>query len=216
MTFKDRTDAAERLTQQLKKFSDRDAIVLGMARGGVILAKEIAQTIGAEMDVLVVRKIGAPRNPEYGVGAVAPDGKPVFDKSALYMLGLGESDLQPTVWSETQEIYRRLKTYRQGMLPLEVANRTVILVDDGLATGVTALAAARYIKSLGASYLIFAAPVCSQPGVRMLEEEVDEVICLLAPAVFQAVGLWYEDFSQVEDNEVIRAMDFARRREYLA
>ena len=216
MTFRDRTDAARQLAQPLTKFSDRNMMVLGMARGGVILAKEIAQAIGAEMDVLVVRKIGAPRNPEYGVGAVAPDGKPVFDKSALYMLGIDELDLEPTVRRETQEIERRLKIYRQGMLPLEVANRNVILVDDGLATGITALAAARYVKSLGASYVVFAAPVCSQPGARLLEDEVDELICLSAPAVFQAVGLWYEDFSQVEDEEVIRAMDFARRREYLA
>jgi len=214
--FRDRTDAARRLAGVLNKFGGRDPIVLGMARGGVILARGIAQALGAEMDVLVVRKIGAPRNAEYGVGAVAPDGKPVFDRAALNMLGISEVDLHAAIARERHEIDRRLSAYRRGMLPLDLANRTVILVDDGLATGITALAAARYVKSLGASQVIFAAPVCSQPGARMLEDEVDEVVCLSCPDVFQAVGVWYEDFSQVEDDEVIRAMDFARKREYLA
>jgi putative phosphoribosyl transferase len=182
----------------------------------VVLAKEIAQALGATMDVLVVRKIGAPTNPEFGVGAVAPDGTCVFDRSALEMLGIQEWDLGQTITKETEEIERRLKTYRHGLLPLDLANRTAILVDDGLATGITALAAARYVKKLGPSEVIFAAPVCSQPGARMLEDEVEEVVCLSCPAVFQAVGAWYEDFSQVEDDQVIEAMEYARRREYLA
>jgi predicted phosphoribosyltransferase len=109
-----------------------------------------------------------------------------------------------------------LRIYRHGLLPLDLANRTVILVDDGLATGITALAAARYVKSLGASYVVFAAPVCSRPGSQMLEEEVDEVVCLQMPELFFAVGMWYEDFSQVEDEEVMRVMEVARKKEYLA
>ena len=214
--FRDRMDAARKLAQPLQKYSGQDPIVLGMARGGVILAKEIAQAIGADLDVLVVRKIGAPSNPEYGVGAVAPNGTAVFDNAALASLHLKSSDLDPALRRETDEIDRRLELYRRGMLPLDLANKTVILVDDGLATGITALAAARYVKSLGARYVVFAAPVCSRPGALMLEEEVDEVVCLELPEVFFAVGMWYADFSQVEDDEVIRAMDFARKHEYLA
>jgi putative phosphoribosyl transferase len=200
--FRDRKDAAKNLTQPLKQFADRNPIILGMARGGAILAAEIARTLDLELDVLVVRKIGAPRNPEYGVGAVAPDGTAVFDNAALQSLGLQQSDLAYAVSQETAEIERRLAFYRHGMLSLVVANRSVILVDDGLATGITALAAARYVKSLGASHVIFAAPVCSKPGARMLEDEVDEIICLESPEVFFAVGMWYEDFTQVTDEEV--------------
>ena len=214
--FRNRQDAARKLAQPLLKFAPRDPIVLGMARGGVVLAGEIALALGAEVDILVVRKIGAPRNPEYGVGAVAPNGVTVFDNAALASLGLRPDDLALTVNRETTEIDRRLNLYRHGLLPLEVANRVVILVDDGLATGITALAAARYIKSLGASYVVFAAPVCSRPGASLLEEEVDEVICLDTPEVFFAVGMWYEDFTQVEDEEVMRVMEYARKREFLA
>jgi len=214
--FKDRTDAARKLAQPLLKYGEQNPMILGMALGGVILAKEIAQALGADLDVLVVRKIGAPSNPEYGVGAVAPNGVTVFDNAALASLRLKSSDLEPALRTETNEIERRLNLYRRGLLPLDVANRTVILVDDGLATGITALAAARYVKTLGASQVIFAAPVCSRPGALMLEDEVEEVVCLELPEVFFAVGMWYEDFAQVEDDEVMRVMDYSRKHEFIA
>jgi predicted phosphoribosyltransferase len=214
--FRDRIDAARQLSAPLMKFADKQPFVLGMARGGVVVAGEIAQALGAAVDVLVVRKVGAPMNPEYGVGAVAPGGVSVFDHAGLAALGLTPADMQPSVTEEVAEIDRRLALFRRGMLPLELSNRLVILVDDGLATGITALAAARYVKSLGASYVVFAAPVCSRPGIRSIEEEVEEVVCLHAPQMFFAVGLWYEDFSQVEDYEVMRVMEVARRKEFLA
>jgi predicted phosphoribosyltransferase len=214
--FRNRIDAARKLAVPLRRFAGLNPIVLGMARGGVVLAGEIAKALGAEADVLVVRKIGAPRNPEYGVGAVAPNGVAVFDNAALASLGLRQEDLDLAVARETAEIDRRLRTYRQGLPPLDVANRTVILVDDGLATGITALAAVRYVKGLGASTVVFAAPVCSRPGALMLKDEVEELVCLESPEVFFAVGMWYDDFSQVEDEEVIRVMEFTRKSEYLA
>lgn len=215
-TFKDRVDAARQLATPLMRFSDRNPLVLGMARGGVVLAGEIARAIGADADVLVVRKIGAPNNPEYGIGAVAPGGITVFDNAAIASLGLRVGDLDQNIARETAEIDRRLEIYRHGLDPLDVIDRIVILVDDGLATGITAMAAAKYVKSLGASYVVFAAPVCSKPGAEMLKDEVDEVVCLETPKVFFAVGMWYADFTQVEDSEVMKIMEMGRRKEYLA
>ena len=214
--FRDRVEAGKRLAEVLRRYGDQNPIVLGMARGGVVLAGQIAKALGGELDVLAVRKIGAPSNPEYGVGAVAPNRIAIFDNTALASLGLTQDDLKVTVARETAEIERRLAIYRHGLLPLDLSNRTVIIVDDGLATGISAVCAARYAKSLRASYIVFAAPVCSRPGIRTLEEDVDEIVCLKAPEVFWAVGMWYENFEQVEDEEVIRSLDYARRREFLA
>jgi len=214
--FRDRIDAARKLSQLLLKYRDRNPVILGMARGGMVLAAEIARQLTADLDVLVVRKIGAPGNLEYGVGAIAPDGVRVFDNAALASLNLTAFDLSQTIAKETEEIERRLGLYREAMLPIDVSNRTVILVDDGLATGITAIAASRYVKQLGASHVVFAAPVCSRPGARLLHDDVDQLICLQAPEVFFAVGMWYEDFSQVTDQEVHNRMSYAKRREYLA
>jgi putative phosphoribosyl transferase len=214
--FKDRLDAARKLAQPLMRFTSQNPIVLGMARGGVVLAVEIARDLHADVDVLVVRKIGAPRNPEYGVGAVAPNGVSVFDNAALESLGLRSGDLSQTIDRETAEIDRRQSLYRGGLASLDVADRTVILVDDGLATGITAIAAARFVKSLGAKHVVFAAPVCSRPGALTLQDEVDEIVCVESPEVFFAVGMWYSDFSQVEDDEVMRVLERSRKQEYLA
>ena len=214
--FKNRSDAGQQLAMSLMRFAKDNPVVLGMARGGMILAAEIAKALDAQLDVLVVRKIGAPSNPEYGVGAVAPMGVPVFDHEALGSLHLDEEDLRPIVASELREVERRLRTYRACLEPLDLANRLVILADDGLATGITAVAAARYAKKLGASYLVFAAPVSSLQGARLVEREVEELVCLQTPAAFFAVGAWYDDFSQVEDEAIIEIMEMAKRREYLA
>lgn len=214
--FVDRIDAGTRLIASLAHLAQRNPVVLGMARGGMILAAEIAKRLDLQLDVLVVRKVGAPSNPEYGVGAVAPMDVYVFDEDVLRSLHLSDEDMRPIVQRELAEVERRLKTYRAGMQPLDLANRTVILVDDGLATGITAVAAARYAKKLGAAYLVYAAPVCSRQGAALIANEVEEFICLQIPESFFAVGAWYRNFDQVEDHEVIQIMEVARKKEYLA
>lgn len=213
--FAHRRDAGRKLAESLRRFADPKPVVLGMARGGVVLAGEVVAALSAPLDVLVVRKIGAPGNPEYGVGAVAPMDVEVFDDRALQSLGLTPADLQPTVQRELEEIGRRLEAYRAGMPPLDLQGKTAILVDDGLATGITAVAAARYARKLGAASVIFAAPVCSRPGSRLLSEEVDRVACLHTPEIFFAVGMWYEDFTQTEDKEVLDILAAARVGGYL-
>ena len=214
--YKDRHDAGRRLAEPLQKYAADNPLILGLARGGVIVARPIAEALGAELDVLVVRKVGAPSNPEYGVAAVAPMDICVFDFEAMNALQLHRNSLQPYVNRELAEISRRLSIYRRGMAALTAANRVVILVDDGLATGITAVAAARYVKRLGAKYVVFAAPVCSRPGSSALKDEVEEIVCLHAPEIFFAVGMWFEDFSQAEDEEVVEALAATRRREFMA
>ena len=214
--FKDRMEAGRKMAGALQRFEDRNPIVLGMARGGVVLAAAIAEELHAPLDVLVVRKIGAPGNPEFGVGAVAPQGISVFDDYAMKSLYLRPADLQRSVNQELAEVERRLDLYRSGQAPLDLKGHTAILVDDGLATGITAVAAARYARHLGASYTVFAAPVCSRPGSVLLDPEVDEVLCLETPAMFYAVGMWYEDFSQVEDEQVLQILAMARTKGYAA
>lgn len=213
--FADRRDAGRKLAESLLRFANQEPVILGMARGGVVLGGEVGRALKAPLDVLVVRKIGAPRNLEYGVGAVAPLDVEVIDRAALGSLRLTEEDLRPTIERELQEIQRRLEAYRAGMPPLDLHEKTAILVDDGLATGITALAAARYARKLGAARVIFAAPVCSRPGASLLEDEVDEVACLHRPDVFFAVGTWYDDFTQTEDDEVLRILAAARSGGYL-
>lgn len=182
----------------------------------MILAAEIANRLDLQLDVLVVRKVGAPSNPEYGVGAVAPMDVTVCDEEVLRSLRLSDEDMRPIFNRELAEVERRLKTYRVGMPALDLANRTVILVDDGLATGITAIAAARYAKKLGAAYLVYAAPVCSKEGSASIAAEVEEVVCLQTPESFFAVGAWYRNFDQVEDQEIIEIMEVARKKEYLS
>lgn len=215
-SFRDRVDAGRQLASPLAKFSGENPLVLGLARGGVVVAAEIARALDAELDVLVVRKIGAPANPEFGIGAVAPLNTSVFDFEAMRSLNLTRAAIQPHVNRELTELSRHQAMFRPGRGEIVAANRTVILVDDGLATGITAVAAARYVKRLGASRIIFAAPVCSRPGSANLEPEVEEIVCLVVPDVFFAVGMWFEDFTQVEDREVLETLSGYSRREFLA
>jgi putative phosphoribosyl transferase len=172
----------------------------------MVLASEIARVLGADLDVIIARKVGAPRHPEYGIGAVAPGGVSVHDPRALHQLGLSEEDFQKLAEDEWAEVNRRLNTYRGERPPLELDGRTAILVDDGLATGVTAVAASRYARSLNPQRLVFAVPICTSQGREAVAKEVDEVVCLSQPEPFYAVGQWYQDFAQVEDEEVLELM----------
>lgn len=203
MRFRDRREAGKRLAERLDAFRDANPLVVALPRGGVPVAFEVAEALNAPLDVLAVRKLGAPQNPEYGIGAVAEDGTGVIDSRAAGAAGVTRPELESILARESAELRRRIAAYRGGRPGAPVEGRTVIVVDDGVATGVTDTAALRALRTRGPRELILAVPVCSQPACRHLEREADEVICLQAPPAFQGVGQWYEDFSQVSDDEVL-------------
>ena len=206
--FEDRRDAGRQTAGRLEKYRDSDVVVLALPRGGVPVAYEIARALGARLDVIVARKLGAPMQPELGVGAIAP-GVMLLNEHTIGRLGLTEADLAPTVQREREEMKRRLYRYRGDGLP-DVEGRTVILVDDGLATGVTASAAIRAVRRLRPEAVVLAIPVCAPETAATLADEVEEVVCVSTPEQFVAVGAWYSDFEQTSDAEVIELLEEAR------
>jgi putative phosphoribosyl transferase len=210
MRFHDRREAGRKLAERLEDMRRggqlNNPVVLALPRGGVPVADEIARALHAPLDVLVARKIGAPFNPELGVGALAGEDPPLYDKRALAMLDLSADRLAPQVARERAELHRREDLYREGRPAPDVRGRSVIVVDDGLATGVTARAALRTVRGSGPARLILAVPVCSPEAAIALGPEVDELVCLYRPDSFRAVGQWYEEFDQVGDEEVIATL----------
>ncbi|MEV2272187.1 phosphoribosyltransferase [Nonomuraea africana] len=199
--FTDRAEAGALLAERLP--GRRDAVVLALPRGGVAVALPVARRLGGVLDVLVTRKIGYPESPELGVGALAEGGEPVFDEELMGRLGLTMADLDEVVERERAELERRVRVYR-GSRPLPtVAGRDVVVVDDGLATGVTARAALRALRAAEPDRLTLAAPVGAARTVKMLRGEADEVVVLATPPDFFAVGQWYEHFDQLTDAEVL-------------
>ncbi|HET7574046.1 MAG TPA: phosphoribosyltransferase family protein [Solirubrobacterales bacterium] len=201
--FADRRDAGRQLGERLLPFAYENPLVIGLPRGGVPVAREVARALHAPLDFLAVRKLGAPHNPEYGIGAVAEDGVRVIDPEAVAILSLRNAVVDGIAAHETDELERRVALYRRDRTPHAVAGHTAIVVDDGVATGVTDTAALRAVRRRGPRRLVLAVPVCPPDTERRLREEADEVICLQAPPRFFGVGQFYEDFSQVSDEEVV-------------
>lgn len=204
--FADRRDAGRRLARVLGDRAAGRPVVIALPRGGVPVASEVAAALGAPLEVLVVRKLGAPHNPELGIGALAEDGTRVLDAETARALGIEAEALEAIVAREQVEMRRRVDAYRAGRPPLAAAGREAIVVDDGVATGVTDTAALRAIRRLRPSRLVLAVPVCSAEGLERLRAEADEVLALAVPRRMGGVGIHYEDFSQVSDREVIDAL----------
>lgn len=208
MRFRDRVDAGRRLGQHLGHLRAEDPIVLGLPRGGVPVAAQIATALSAPLDVVLVRKIGAPHRTELAVGAVGEDGVTVRNEIVLAELGLTWPDLEDQVAWERAEIDRRATMLRLRPRP-SLRGRTVIVVDDGIATGATVVAALRVVRRLGARRIVLAVPVVPADTVARLRQIADEVVCGMAPRRFVAVGQWYDDFSQVADDEVRALLEAA-------
>lgn len=209
--FADRRAAGRELAQALIHHAGTNAIVLGLPRGGVPVADEVARVLAATLDVWVVRKLGAPSRPELGMGAIAEGPAVVLDRSIVRALGVSRAEIFEVARREMNEVSRRVERFRTGRVAPELGGRTVILVDDGIATGVTTRAAIRAIKKRRPARLVLAVPVASPDIVEALGRDVDELVCLYQPDPMYAVGLWYEDFRQVPDEAVARILARAAR-----
>src|SRR5216110_4089093 len=201
--FANRTEAGRQLAEKLDKYVGRDdVIVLGLPRGGVPVAYEVAKRLRAPLDVFIVRKLGVPGFEELAAGAIASGGVRVLNEDVVRALLNADQLIESVTEKETVELERREQTYRDGRPAPELRDRVVILVDDGLATGATMRAAVAALRQRGVAKIVVAAPVGAPETCRELEQEADETICAITPEFFQAVGQYYEDFSQTSDEEV--------------
>ncbi len=220
MAFLDRRDAGRRLAAVLKdsgaiagtgpdRSPEESPVVMGMARGGVPVAFEVAAALGAPLDVLVVRKLGHPRQPELGLGAIAEDGVRVLNSALVRRLAVPDDVIDAVTRRETVELERRLVAYRGARPPVPVRGRTAVVVDDGLATGFTARAAIEVVRSRGAARVVLAVPVAPPDTVATLGEVADDVVCVDVTEHFFGLSEWYDDFAQVSDDEVARLLALA-------
>jgi predicted phosphoribosyltransferase len=210
MRFRDRAQAGQLLAAELEAYSGRDdVVVLALPRGGVPVALEVARGLGAPLDVFPVRKLGVPGHEELAVGAIGPGGVRVTNPLVVAEARIGRDEIDAIAEVEARELERQERLYRGGRQPLELAGRTAILVDDGLATGASMRAAAVAASAGLPREVIVAVPVAAESTARELSREVDRVVCVLTPPRFLAVGAWYEDFAPVSDDEVRRLLDAA-------
>ena len=205
--FYDRVDAAEKLVKQLDNYKNLpDVVVLAMPRGGVVTGKIVADKLHVPLDIIITRKITAPGNQEYAIGAVAESGDPVLNDEVIGTMGITPDYLDKEIANEREEIDRRLNLYRGNNKSLDLKDKIVILVDDGIATGLTVQAAIEYLKTSNAKKIIIAVPVIPEDTVKQLKNKVDDLIYLDAPEQFFAVGQFYDQFEQVSDDAVVELL----------
>jgi predicted phosphoribosyltransferase len=208
--FSDRRDAGRRLSKQLSHYAeDKDVLVLALPRGGVPVAYEVARSLRAPLDVFLVRKLGVPGHEELAMGAIASGGVRVINDDVVRVLNITEKDIDQVAAREQQEMERRERQYRGDRPPPAIRGRKIILVDDGLATGASMRAAIAALRTQGPAEIVAAVPTAPPETCRSFESEVDRIICAETPQPFQAVGLWYKDFSQTTDDEVREYLQLA-------
>ena len=210
MQFRNRVDAGQQLAKKLAQYANRpDVLVLALPRGGVPVGYEVAQALNAPLDVFVVRKLGVPGHEELAMGAIASGGVRVLNGSVVDSLGILDETIDTVVTRELHELERRERAYRDDRPAPDVQGRTVILVDDGIATGSTMKAAIEALRQLEAARIVVATPTAALSTVREMRPDVDELVAVMTPADFAGVGQWYEDFSQTTDGEVRELLDKA-------
>jgi len=209
MPFLDRQDAGRRLADRLGSLRDSNVVVVGLPRGGVPVAAEIARALGAPLDVIIVRKLGVPFQRELGMGAIGEGGARVINDEVVHAAGVSPTELAAVEASERSELERRVRRFRGQRPPLSLAGRTVVVVDDGIATGSTARAACQVARAQGATTVVLAVPVAPAESVAMLRRDADEVVCLEIPSWFAGVGAFYQNFTQTTDDEVVALLDEA-------
>jgi predicted phosphoribosyltransferase len=210
--FSDRVEAGKRLASSLTDFAGKNAVVLAIPRGGVVVGYEISKALDASLDVIIPRKIGAPDNPELAIGAMTEDGTIILDATLVAYIGVPDSYIKEESERQKQEIERRLKMYRQNEPYPNLKGRDVIIVDDGIATGSTMKAALASVKNRGAKTVTVAVPVGPPSTIRELKKQADRVVCLYMPEHFAAIGQFYRDFDQTTDEEVIELLKQNKRR----
>jgi putative phosphoribosyl transferase len=205
--FANRRDAGAQLARRLTAWAPRSPVVVGLPRGGVPVAAEVAAALQSPLDIVVVRKIGCPWQPELGVGAIAEGDVAVLNDALVAELRISSEDLQAVIEKERTELERRVRRYRGSRAPVPLAGRAVIVVDDGLATGYTARAAIRAVRGRGAAEVVLAVPVAPPQSARDLEGEADQFVAVDTPPWFYAIGQFYEDFSPTSDEEVVALLE---------
>ena len=212
LNFEDRVDAGQILANKLSKYADQKPLVLGLPRGGVPVAFEVAKALKAPLDVYIVRKLGVPGQEELAMGAIATGDVRVLNQGVIDAFQISEEAIETETSKEKEELKRREALYRRGRPTLDVTNRTVLLIDDGIATGSTIKAAIAALKKQKAGRIIIGVPVAPPSMIEELEKEVDEVVCVPAPEFFIAISLWYDEFPQISDDEVRELMEKAEMK----
>jgi putative phosphoribosyl transferase len=208
--FEDRVDAGKRLARALSGYKGRDVVVLGIPRGGVVVAYEVSKVLGAPLDVVVTRKIEAPGEPEFALGAITQDGDVIMDRQAAEGLGASKEYLDDQVRRKREEVKERLEALRGDVPSPDIAGKVVVIVDDGIATGSSVSAAVMTVKKKDPREIVVAVPVAPADAVESLTQDGHKVVCLEMPTEFLAIGEFYKDFGQVEDGEVKRILDESR------
>lgn len=206
MIFRDRKQAGGQLAQKLVKFKGKETIVLAIPRGGLVVGAEVARVLSCPLDVITTRKIGAPGNPEFAIGALGPNDQIFLDQEVIARYKIPKEYLNAEIGHQGLEMERRERVYREGKPPLDFKDKVVILVDDGIATGADVRVAVKSVKCQRPKKLILAVPVGPKETIEALKKEVDELVCLVTPEMFYAVGQFYQEFGQTTDEEVMEIL----------